>query len=67
LGEDLVLPASRPTIGLRDGNGDFAIVSDLADEAPYRIYDDEHNRIRRELLAPIGRSLEPANSRSGSS
>lgn len=41
--------------GLRDGNADLAIVSDFADEGSYRAYDThpEHERIRRELLAPI--------------
>ncbi len=41
--------------GLRDGNAELGIVADFADEAAYRAYDEdaEHNRIRRELLAPI--------------
>jgi Stress responsive A/B Barrel Domain len=41
--------------GLREGNAGLAIVADFADEAAYRAYDEdaEHNRIRRELLAPI--------------
>jgi hypothetical protein len=45
---------------LRDGNADLAVVSDLSDEAAYRVYDAdvEHNRIRRELVAPIVTSLE---------
>jgi hypothetical protein len=47
-------------LGLRGGNADLAVVSDLADEAAYRVYDsdEEHNRIRRELVAPIVTSLE---------
>jgi stress responsive alpha/beta barrel protein len=47
-------------LGLRDGNAGLAIVSDLADEAAYRVYDadEEHNRIRRELVAPIVTSIE---------
>jgi hypothetical protein len=41
--------------GFREGNADLAIVGDFADETAYRAYDQdaEHNRIRRELLAPI--------------
>jgi hypothetical protein len=41
--------------GLREGNAELAVVADFADEAAYRVYDGdaEHNRIRRELLAPI--------------
>ena len=41
--------------GLREGNWSFAIIADFADEASYREYDaeEEHNRIRRELVAPI--------------
>jgi hypothetical protein len=40
-------------LGLRDGNGSFAIVADFEDEAAYRAYDEdaEHNRLRG-LLAP---------------
>lgn len=41
--------------GLREGNWDFAITSDFADVDSYREYDleDEHNRIRKEMFAPI--------------
>ncbi|HTE85575.1 MAG TPA: Dabb family protein [Dehalococcoidia bacterium] len=47
-------------LGLRDGNAGFAVVSDLADRAAYQAYDAdaEHNRIRRELVAPIVTSIE---------
>jgi Stress responsive A/B Barrel Domain len=40
---------------LRDESWDFAITSDFADEASYRAYDldDEHNRVRRELIGPF--------------
>jgi hypothetical protein len=40
---------------IRDESWDFAITSDFADEAAYRAYDadDEHNRIRREMFAPL--------------
>jgi hypothetical protein len=41
--------------GLREGNWSFSITADFTDEDAYRRYDleDEHNRIRRELFAPI--------------
>jgi hypothetical protein len=41
--------------GLREGNWDYTITADFADVEAYRAYDldDEHNRIRRELFAPI--------------
>jgi hypothetical protein len=41
--------------GLREGNWSFSITADFADEDAYRRYDleDEHNRVRRELFAPI--------------
>jgi len=40
---------------LREESWDFAITSDFVDEDAYRTYDleDEHNRIRREMFAPI--------------
>ncbi|TNM64152.1 Dabb family protein [Streptomyces sp. NP160] len=40
---------------LREQPWDFAITNDWADEASYRAYDldEEHNRIRRELFAPL--------------
>ena len=42
-------------LGLREGGWSFAITSDWADAASYRVYDldEEHNRLRRELFAPI--------------
>jgi hypothetical protein len=51
MGEDL---------GLRDGNMSLAIVADFSDEDAYRRFDaeEEHNRVRRELLAPIAESVE---------
>jgi hypothetical protein len=41
--------------GLREGNWSFSITADFADEDAYRRYDleEEHNRVRRELFAPI--------------
>jgi hypothetical protein len=45
--------------GLREGNWDFTIVADFADVDSYRAYDEdeEHNRIRRELFAPISEQI----------
>jgi hypothetical protein len=42
-------------LGLRDGNWDIAVVTDLADEESYRNYDAdaEHNRVRRDVVAPF--------------
>ncbi|MFC5995611.1 Dabb family protein [Pseudonocardia hispaniensis] len=47
-------------LGLREGNATFAITVDLLDEEAYRRYDldEEHNRIRRELFAPIVESID---------
>jgi hypothetical protein len=41
--------------GLRDGNWDYAITADFADAEAYGRYDldDEHNRLRRDHLAPV--------------
>ena len=46
--------------GLREGNMDFVIIVDLEDEAAYRTYDEdaEHNRIRRDLVAPVVERVE---------
>lgn len=46
--------------GLREGNAHFALTADFADDEAYRVYDadPEHNRIRRELFAPISSSIE---------
>ncbi len=46
--------------GLRAGNAAIGLVADLEDEAAYRAYDEdpEHNRIRRELVAPIAERVE---------
>ncbi len=53
--------------GLREGNLDLAVVADLADEEAYRAYDadPEHNRIRRELAAPITERGERVQYRAG--
>lgn len=47
-------------LGLREGNLDVAMVADFTDLAAYRAYDadPEHDRIRRELIAPIAERLE---------
>jgi Stress responsive A/B Barrel Domain len=47
-------------LGLRDGNWDMAVITDLEDVESYRLYDTdaEHNRIRREVVAPIVERLE---------
>jgi hypothetical protein len=45
--------------GLREGNWSFSIVGDFVDEEAYRAYDldEEHNRIRREVFAPISEEI----------
>ena len=47
-------------LGLRNGNWDVAVVTDLEDEESYRLYDTdpEHNRIRREIVAPLVERIE---------
>ncbi|MBZ5736519.1 Dabb family protein [Nocardioides sp. TRM66260-LWL] len=47
-------------VGLRDGNASYALTADFASEDDYRVYDldEEHNRIRRELFAPISASIQ---------
>jgi hypothetical protein len=47
-------------LNLRDGNLPYAFIAEFDDEAAYRAYDtnEEHNRIRRELLAPIVERIE---------
>jgi hypothetical protein len=46
--------------GLRAGNMDFVTLADFPDEDSYRRFDadEEHNRVRRELIAPIAESVE---------
>lgn len=46
--------------GLRQGNMDFVVQADFPDEDSYRRFDadEEHNRVRRELIAPIADSVE---------
>jgi len=47
-------------LNLRAGNMPYAFVAEFDDEAAYREYDtnEEHNRIRRELLGPIVDKIE---------
>ncbi|MFG1637314.1 Dabb family protein [Pseudonocardia alni] len=58
-GLDLDLKAG-PDLGLREGNAHVVLTLDLPDEESYHVYDadDEHNRIRRELFAPLCSSIE---------
>lgn len=46
-------------LGLREGNASYVITVDLDDEDAYRAYDldEEHNRLRRELFAPMSTSI----------
>ena len=41
--------------GLREGNWSYAITADFIGEESYRRYDldEEHNRVRREMFAPL--------------
>lgn len=59
-----VLPAQIPTIRsytvgrdlrLMDGSWDYGIVADFDSADDWRVYDtdDEHNRVRREIIAPF--------------
>lgn len=58
-GVELNLVAGQD-LGLRDGNASYSITVDLVDEDAYRVYDldEEHNRIRREMFAPISATLD---------
>lgn len=46
-------------LGLREGNASYALTADFDSEEAYRVYDadEEHDRIRRELFAPISASI----------
>jgi hypothetical protein len=46
--------------GLRPGNASYCLTADFGDDEAYRVYDadPEHNRIRRELFAPISTSIQ---------
>ncbi len=58
-GVQLHLVAGRD-LGLRAGNASYSITVDLVDDDAYRVYDldEEHNRIRREMFAPISEVIE---------
>lgn len=45
---------------LREGNLPYAVIAEFTDEAAYRAYDAdaEHDRVRRELLAPVVDRIE---------
>jgi hypothetical protein len=57
-GVDFTLVAGQD-LGLREGNASYVLTADFVDEDAYRVYDadEEHNRIRRELFAPISASI----------
>lgn len=65
-GVELTVVAGQD-LGLRPGTMSYAITVDLVDEDAYRAYDldEEHNRIRRELFAPISSAIERAQFRLG--
>jgi hypothetical protein len=46
--------------GLRPGNASYCLTVDFPDDGAYRVYDSdpEHNRIRRELFAPISTTIQ---------
>lgn len=47
-------------LGLREGNASFALTADFTSADDYRVYDtdEEHNRIRSELIGPLCASIE---------
>lgn len=47
-------------LGLRPGNMDLGIVADFESQEAFAAYDidPEHDRIRRELIAPVAERLE---------
>jgi hypothetical protein len=47
-------------LGLRPGNADWAMVADFTDADSFAAYDrdPEHDRIRRELIAPVTEAIE---------
>ena len=47
-------------LGLREGNASYCLTVDFRDEDAYRAYDrdEEHNRIRRDLFAPMSESIQ---------
>lgn len=57
-GVDFTLLAGQD-LGLREGNASYVLTADFVDEDAYRVYDadEEHNRIRRELFAPMSATI----------
>ena len=57
--EGLVSLTCGRDAGLREGNWDYAVTADLVDEQAYVRYDEDeqHNRIRRELLGPLSEQI----------
>mgnify|MGYP001151100938 CR=1 FL=1 len=57
---ELVGIVAGQDLGLREGNASYCLTVDFPDAAAYRTYDldEEHNRIRRELFAPISTSIQ---------
>jgi Stress responsive A/B Barrel Domain len=47
-------------LGLRPGNMNLALVADFTDVDAFRAYDadPDHDRIRRELVAPVAEHIE---------
>ncbi len=47
-------------LGLREGAASYALTCDFVDEDAYRAYDadPEHNRVRREMFAPLSVLVE---------
>jgi hypothetical protein len=62
--EGMELVAGRD-LGLRGGTWDLVITADFEDEAAYHRYDEdeEHNRMRRELFAPVAEQIARAQFR----
>ena len=42
-------------LGIREGNGDFAVVAEFDDEAAWLVYqqDEEHRRVIEQLIVPV--------------
>jgi hypothetical protein len=42
-------------LGMREGNGDFAVVAEFDDEAAWLVYqsDEEHRRVIEQLIVPV--------------
>ena len=55
-----LFPVAGRDLGLREGNASYFLTVDFPDAEAYRAYDldEEHNRIRREMFAPISEVIE---------